>query len=216
MKPLASAPRIRSGCRGPANSASCSTVSCSASASARSGMMSLKTIPRLGKSGMSRIFDVRSTDTSGPHEGANCPPEEELRELLRKRRKCLEVFEAGAVAVRIMRAELRRDDLLELRRLLFCSGLERAQVPRLDAVAGELETRRDYFHVALRVPPLTAFHRRIEQPVVLEVAHEGRRRAGPLAERLEVELLLWLAETHARPWLAPRHRELLPDDAKGQ
>src|SRR3954454_16757049 len=113
MKPRASAPRMRSGFRGSANSASCSTVSCSASRSASSGMMSLKTMPRLGKSGMSRIFDLRSIATLGPHERADHPPEEALRELLGERRERLEVFQAGPVAIGVVRAELRRNDLLE-------------------------------------------------------------------------------------------------------
>ena len=166
---------------------------------------------------MSRIFDFRSTGTARrPHERADSPPEEKLRELLRERRERLEVFEAGPVAVGVVRAELRRHDLLELRGLLLGSGLERAQVPRLDAVARELEARGHDVHVPLGIPPLTAVRGRIEQPVVLEVAHEGGRRARPFAERLEVEVLLGLAETHARPGLAPRRSELLADDAERQ
>src|SRR4029078_5935510 len=70
--------------------------------------------------------------------------------------------------------------------------------------------------VTLGIPSLAALGGRIEQPVVLEVAHERGSRASPCAERLEVEVLLGLAETHARPGLAPRRSELLTDDAERQ
>src|ERR1044072_3764714 len=95
--------------------------------------------------------------------------------------------------VGIVRAELRGDDLLQLGCLLLRPGLERTEVPGLDAVARELETRRNDPALALRVQRLAALPRGLEQPVVLEVAHEAGRRARSLAERVEVELPLGLA-----------------------
>jgi len=147
-------------------------------------------------------------------ERADGSPEEELGELLRERRERLEVFEARAVTIGIVRAELRRDDLLELRRLLLGTGLEGPQVPGLDPVARELEARGDDVRVTFRVAPPSPLLPRLEQPVVLEVAHERRRCSSALAERVEVELLLGLAEPGARPRLPARRCKLLPDDAK--
>src|SRR5579871_1846818 len=60
MKPRASAPTTMSTLRGSAHAARSSTAWWSAAASARSGMMSLKTIPGLGKSGTSRMRVRRS------------------------------------------------------------------------------------------------------------------------------------------------------------
>jgi hypothetical protein len=99
---------------------------------------------------------------------------------------------------------------------LLRARLERAQVAGLNAVAGELQARGDDVNVPLRIPALAAVLGGREQPVVLEVSHEGGRRPGPLAQRVEVELLLGLAETHPLTRLASRRRELLTNNAQRQ
>src|SRR5215218_10431503 len=115
MKPRASAPRTRSGLRGAAHSVSASTVARSASASASSGMMSLKTIPGLGKSGTSRIFDFNSIAMVGRGlrlsrgERAQLTPEEELGQLLREGGEGLEILEPGPAPLGVPRAESRSD-----------------------------------------------------------------------------------------------------------
>src|SRR3954467_14484692 len=115
MKPRASAPSTRSGSSGLANAASSSPACRSASGSARRGMMSLKTIPSFGKSGMSRIFDARSTAMKPRRldQRAEGAPEQELRELLGRGGERLEVLEAREAPLRVPGAKRRRDDLLQ-------------------------------------------------------------------------------------------------------
>ena len=60
MNPRASAATTKSTASGRAHAASPTTAQSSAPASSSSGVMSLKTIPGLGKSGMSRMNDAKA------------------------------------------------------------------------------------------------------------------------------------------------------------
>src|ERR671937_859241 len=109
MNPRASAPRTRSGAFVFPHAPSASIVCRSASASARSGMMSRKTTPFCGKSGTSRTLVLRSTAMSGRDELPQLAPEEELRELLRQLGELLEVLHPGLPTFGVARAQRRRD-----------------------------------------------------------------------------------------------------------
>src|SRR5919201_5870468 len=108
MNPRASAPRTRSGAFVFPHAPSASIVSCSASRSARSGMMSRKTTPFCGKSGTSRTFALRSTAMSGRDELPQLAPEEELRQLLRELGEVLEVLHARLAPLGVAGAQRRR------------------------------------------------------------------------------------------------------------
>src|ERR671937_2033284 len=128
MNPRASAPRTRSGAFVFPHAPSASIVCRSASASARSGMMSRKTTPFCGKSGTSRTLVLRSTAMSGRDELPQLAPEEELRELLRQLGELLEILHAGLPTFGVARAQRRRDDGVQQARLPGRGGAEGAQV----------------------------------------------------------------------------------------
>src|SRR5207244_13157460 len=136
-KPRASAPRPRSGSFVFSHAPSSSIVCRRASASARSGMMSMKTTPFCGKSGTSRTFVFRSTAMSGRDELPQLAPEEELRELLRELGELLEVLHPRLAPLRVSRAKRRRDDGLEEPCLAGRGRPERAQVAGRDAEVRE-------------------------------------------------------------------------------
>ena len=149
MKPRASAPRTRSGCFCLTQSASSPIVCLSAAGSASSGVMSLNPTPGVGKSATSRIFVRRSSALTPTLAGrARRAARELLRELgradCRSRSPC-------CAALGVAGAERRRDELLEQRRLAVGGRPERAQVPRVDAVARELRADRGDVGVGLRV-----------------------------------------------------------------
>ena len=129
--------------------------------------MSLKPMPGSGKSGTSRIFDLRSIIRREP---AHVAPEEQLGELLRRLPERLEVVDPGAAALRVPRAERRRDERLEQPRLAVGRRAERAQVPRRDAVARQRLARGGDVGVRLRVDALAALDARLEQPELLQLA----------------------------------------------
>ena len=170
MKPRASAPRmIRAAAAGAAPRAGRSSRG-STSASATSGIMSLKTIPGFGKSGTSRIAvaqverGAEVTRSLPLGEDAQLAPEEEPRELLRGLGERLQVLEPGLAPLGVARPQRRRDELLEQARLAAGRVAERAQVPGVDAVLGELPAGGRDLGVALAVEPLAAL--------------DARRRAG--------------------------------------
>ena len=99
MNPRASAPRIRSGFFVAAHFPSSETVWSSASASARSGVTSLKPTPGWGQSGTSRILVFRSTGLA--YEVAQTSPEEALRQILSQLTQRLEVAQTLLAALRI-------------------------------------------------------------------------------------------------------------------
>ena len=77
-----------------------------------------------------------------------------LRELRRDARERLEIVERRAAPLEVARAEPGRDELLEQRRLPTRRRAERAQMPRVEAVAREPPARRGDLDVALAVDPL--------------------------------------------------------------
>ena len=73
-------------------------------------MMSLNTIPRFGKSGMSRILAARSTvTTAGRYPEA---PKKRFESSC-ERGEVLQALEARVALLRVRRAELRGDDPLQ-------------------------------------------------------------------------------------------------------
>src|SRR5919199_3098557 len=219
MKPRASAPRTRSGSFVFAHAPSSSIVCRSASASARSGMMSRKTTPFCGKSGTSRTFALRSTAMSGRDEPPQLAPEEELRQLLRELGELLEVLHARLPPLGVARAKRRRDDRLEQARLAGRRGAEGAQVARRDAELREPRAGDRNVDVALAVEPLALVRARLEEPEVLELARELAADPGAPAELPEVEVLLAAEPERPRPLAvlpASGRRELLADHPQRQ
>src|SRR6266508_685239 len=155
MNPLASAPRIRSGLRGSANSASLSTVSCSPSGSASSGMMSLKTMPRFGKSGMSRILEARS---SGSSDGINgCIAREKRAGVGRRKRACYACARPRTPPGDALQPHRRPLDAVR-RATLSLAGDERAKRAPEEELRELLRERRERLEIfestlpSLRVP----------------------------------------------------------------
>ena len=88
---------------------------------------------------------------------------------------------AGRAALGVARAQRRRDELLEQRRLAVGRRPERAQVPRVDAEPRQLRADGRDVGVGLGVALVGAAAERREQPVVLELL--ARTRAGSPARR---------------------------------
>src|SRR5215471_11665603 len=106
-------------------------TSCSASGSASSGMMSLKLIPGVGKSGTSRTSALRSAaNRLRACDGAQVAPEEQLRELLSEPGERMEVVHPGLAPLGVTGAERRRNQLLDERRLAVGRSAEGAEVAR--------------------------------------------------------------------------------------
>ena len=184
-------------------------------------MMSLKTMPGFGKSGTSRILPRRSRALIGSATQPHVAPEEELRELLRELGERLQVLEPGLAALGVARAERRRDELLEQRRLPVGGGAERAQVAGVDAEAREPPARRGDLRVALAVEALAALEPRLQQPELLELAREvaGRCRRGRRARRARARPRSSPSPACAPPRRARRRRrrrELLADHPQRQ
>src|SRR5436305_51866 len=136
MKPRASAPSTRSGFFPLTHSARSPTACLSAPASARSGVMSLKSTPGVGKSGTSRIFVRRSmlkTRALSLRQVSQVAPEEQRRELAGELCELLQVLQALSPALVASRTQRGCDELPEQSGLAAGGGAEGAQVPRRDA-----------------------------------------------------------------------------------
>src|SRR5437588_4927333 len=219
MKPRASAPRTRSGSFVFAQAPSASIVCPSASASARSGMMSRKTTPFCGKSGTLRTLSFRSTAMSGRDELPQLAPEEELRQLLREPGELLEVLHPRLAPLGVAGAQGGRDDRLEQAGLASRSRAEGAQVAGRDAELREPRAGDRDVDVALAVEPLALVRVRLEESVVLELARELAADPGTPAELREVEVLLAAEPDRPRPFAvlaSGGRRELLPDHPQRQ
>src|SRR5919109_2483037 len=150
-----------------------------AAASRRSGVMSLNTMPGLGKSGMSRTCSRRSTPTSA-RDLAQVPDQQQVLEVAGDRGQVLQCLDRLLALVGIARAQRRAEDLLEQRRLAVGRGAEHPQVASAHAVAGQLGHRADDLALGVVVvsgrPPRLAF----DHAVLLQLAHELRAGAGVL------------------------------------
>src|SRR5262249_11935429 len=111
----------------------------------------------------------------------------------------------------------RRDERVEQPRLAVGSRAEGAQMPRRDPVARERLARDRDVDVDVRVAALAALGARLEQAEVLELAGARRLDAGALAQLVQVEALVGLADRAAlAPLLARAGGELLADHAQRQ
>src|SRR5919197_1798622 len=219
MNPRASAPRTRSGSFVFAQAPSSSIVCRSASASARSGMMSRKTTPFCGKSGTSRTFAFRSTAMSVWDELPQLAPEEELRQLLRELGELLEVLHPRLPPLGVAGARGGRDDRLEEARFAGRRRAEGAQVARRDAELREPRAGDGDVDVALAVELLALVRARLEEPVVLELARQLAADPGAPAELPEIEVLLAAEPERPRPLAvlpAGGRRKLLADHPQRQ
>src|SRR5205823_8131449 len=145
----------------------------------------------------------------------------------RYRRQVLERLDGLLAALGIPRAQRRRQDLLEQRRLAVGRGPEDAQVASADAEARQLADGADDLLVGVVVERLPVVLLAADDPVLLELADERALGAGLLEHLLEpVERADALHGNRrpARPRLrsradriarAPR-RQLLADDAQRQ
>src|SRR6266540_2088457 len=146
-------------------------------------------------------------------------PEEQLRKLLRELRQTLQVLHPRRATFGIARAQRRSDELVEQRRLPVCGGAERAEMAGIDAESLQLHAGGRNVRVGVSVQLLSALGARDQQSEVLELLRELRRRAGALAQLVEVDLVLGQGEpgrTPALAILAVRRRQLLPDDSQRQ
>ena len=121
--------------------------------------MSLKTIPGSGKSATSRTSALQVDGGHWPASLRTFAREEELGQLLRGLGERLQVLDPGPAPFRVPRAERRRDDRLEQRRLAVGRGAERAQVARRDPEARERVAGDRDVDVRLRVDALSRARR---------------------------------------------------------
>ena len=163
-------------------------------------MMSLKPMPGFGKSGTSRIFALQvDVALSCRDESAQVAPERSCESSCASSRERLEVLESPAAPLGVPRAERRRDELLEQRRPRgrppcgTCAGAAarcrsaRARRSARDvgvASRGRRARRRRRAARAGRTPRARARARGVDP--------------GALAELVEVELVLLVAEPRAR------------------
>ena len=124
--------------------------------------MSLNTIPGFGKSGTSRMRDASRSikwvprHASEPRNGScgrgsGQPPqvahEQRLGQLGAQAGELVELLEAGAHAIGVGGAQLRREHLLDQARLALDRRVDRAQMARVEAVALQASGRGDDLHV---------------------------------------------------------------------
>src|SRR5688500_479424 len=81
-------------------------------------------------------------------------------------------------ALRVPRAQRRREDLLQQTGLAVGRGLEDAQVAPRDAETRELRTRSYDFSLGVVVLGRRALGPAADDPEVLELGHQRARRAG--------------------------------------
>ena len=177
-------------------------VCASASASPSSGMMSLKTMPGLGE--VRDVAASRREPSSMTYARADrLRQAPACRRSSRQKRSCesscassasvCRSSTAAAAALRVPRAQRRRDERLEQPRLAVGRRAERPQVARRDPEARQPPARVRDLDVRLAVEPLAALDARREQAEVLELArelgriparsHSSPRRPRPRAPR---------------------------------
>src|SRR5262249_26356170 len=131
-----------------------------------------------------------------------------------------QVVERRFAPIRVARPQRGTDELSEERRLAIGGRAERAEVPRADPVRRELRADRRDLRVARRVAPVSPTSARLEEPVLLELPHELRRRAGTLLDLGRAQLLFRPCKaggaSAAASLVRLRGRELLADDAQRQ
>src|SRR4051794_5760657 len=178
-----SIPRSRTGSARPLSAAS------SASGSAISGVMSLKTPPAVGKSAMSRMRAARSTVIArlagSAGDLAQVADEQQVLEVRRDGREVLQRLERLLAPVGVARAQRRGEDLLEQRGLAVGRGAEGAQVATADAVAGELGDGADDLALGLVEVLHAATRVALDHAEVLELGDELRLGARLLEHVLE-------------------------------
>src|SRR5207344_2475362 len=138
--------------------------------------------PSRGSPGRRGSSPSASPSRLARREVTEIAPEEQLRELLRQLGQRLELLDAGLPSLGVAGAQRRRHELVQQAGLAVCGGAERPQVPRRDAVAGELGARDSDVDVRRRIVLLAALAARVEQTVLLELARQVGRDRGPLAE----------------------------------
>ena len=102
--------------------------------------------------------------------------EEEVRELLGDARERLEVVERVLPALGVARAQSRCDELLDECCLAPRARQERPEMPRVDAEPSEPRACGGDVGLALAVEALAALRARDDEPELLELAHDVRRR----------------------------------------
>ena len=144
------------------------------------------------------------------------PPQ---RERLLRIGEVVEVVDPRLPALRVPRAQRRRDELLEQRRLAVGRRPERAQVARVDAVTCQLRAHSCDVDVRLRVALVGPRAGRREETERLELAREVGRDAGACTQLVEVDPPDALGDGRPRmalPLLRAGRVELLADHAQRQ
>src|ERR671916_1985384 len=116
---------------------------------------------------------------------AQVTDQQQVLEVRRDRRQVLERLERLLAALGIARAQRRREDLLQQRRLAVGGGAKHAQVAPADAVARELGDGADDLALGLVVVVLAGAQLALDDAVVLELLDELRARARLLEHVLE-------------------------------
>src|SRR5690348_10677234 len=188
MNPRASAATTRSTDRGRASAASSDTAWPSAVASSSRGVMSLKTIPGLGKSGMSRTSALRSTVlTAGlsADDAAQVADQQQMPEVRGHRGEVLECLDRLLAALGIARAQRRGEDALKQLGLAVGRASEHAQVAAADAVAGQLRDGADDLPLGLVVVARPASDVALDHAELDQLTDQRRVGAGLLDDVLE-------------------------------
>src|SRR3954469_2551525 len=171
--------------------------------------MSLKTIPGLGKPGMSRTSARRVAATgalasASANDPAQIADEEQVLEVRRHRGEVLERLDRLLAALGVARAQRRGEDLLQQRRLAVGRRAERAQVAPADAVARKLGHGAHDLALGLVVDPAAVAQLALDDAVILELAHQPRVGARLVDDLLEREQLPGRRRGDARLALAAR------------
>src|SRR3954447_901916 len=186
-KPRASAPMTTSTRRSRARSASPVTAASSPSGEARTGVMSLNTMPGFGKSGMSRTSASRSTAMAGlsGDDLAQVADEEQVLEVRGDGSQVLERLDGLLAALGVARAQCRGQDLLQQRGLAVGAGAEDAQVAPAHAVAGELGDGADDLALGLVEERGPGARLALDDAVLLQLLDERGLGARVLEDVLE-------------------------------
>src|SRR5436190_5160324 len=123
--------------------------------------------------------------------------EQQVLEVRGDRREVLQRLERLLAALRVPRAQRRREDLLQQRRLAVGRGAQHAQVAPADAVAGELRDRADDLALGLVVVLRAGADLALDDAEVLQLGHQ---------RRLRLRLLEHVVERVQRPALLHRDR----------
>src|SRR4051794_19885542 len=206
-KPRASAPTTTSTSSARATSASAVTAASSASADASTGVMSLKTMPGFGKSGMSRTKLPRSTATRVLADDlAEVADEQQVLEVRRHGGQVLQRLDGLLAPLDVARAQRRGQDLLQQRRLAVGARAERPQVAPADAVARQLGDGADDLALGLVVVLDAGAVLALDDAVLLELGDQPRLGTRVLDDVVERVQRPAAGDRHARP--APRARRV--------